>query len=185
VPVKALAKLVRGKLRDALARQRPDLKLPALAWHQPWVVHATIWGTGPQAVLDYLARYLFRVAITNNRIIALDDEGVTIRYKKRKANRLRTGRIEGGEFMRRFLSHVLPKGLHKVRYFGLWHPSRRALVQQARLLLARERRPEPSPDPQPGPPAAVVEPGRPLCPCCRQGRLVHLRRLGPCHPLGP
>ena len=152
-------------------------------------MHATAWGTGPQAVLDYLARYLFRVAITNHRIVALDDEAVTIRYKKRKSNRLRTCRIEGGEFMRRFLSHVLPKGLHKVRYFGLWHPSRRALVQQARLLLARERRadptPEPSPDPQPGPPAAVVEPGRPLCPCCRQGRLVHLRRLGPCHPLGP
>jgi hypothetical protein len=65
--------------------------------------------------------------------------------------------------MRRFLSQVLPKGLHKVRYFGLWHPSRRALVQQARLLLARERRtdplPEPSPDPQPGPPAAELEPG--------------------------
>jgi hypothetical protein len=189
VPVKALAKLVRGKLRDALARQRPDLKLPALAWHKPWVVHATTWGTGPQAVLDYLARYLFRVAITNNRVVALDDEAVTVRYKQRKANRLRTCRIEGGEFMRRFLSHVLPKGLHKVRYFGLWHPSRRALVQQARLLLARERRadplPEPSPDPQPGPPAAELEPRHLLCPCCRQGRLVHLRRLGPCHPLGP
>jgi hypothetical protein len=163
----------------------PDLKLPALAWHQPWVVHATTWGTGPQAVLDYLARYLFRVAITNHRIIALDDEGVTIRYKKRKSNRLRSCRIEGGEFMRRFLSHLLPKGLHKVRYFGLWHPSRRALVQQARLLLARERRADPPPDPQAAPPAAEVEPGRPLCPYCRQGRLVHLRHLGPGHPLGP
>lgn len=185
VPVKALARLVRGKLRDALARQRPDLNVPPLAWRQPWVVHAAAWGTGPQAVLDYLARYLFRVAITNHRIVALDAEAVTIRYKKRKSNRLRTCRIEGGEFMRRFLTHVLPKGLHKVRYFGLWHPSRRALVQQARLLLAREQRPEPAPDPQAGPPAAEVEPGRPLCPHCRQGRLVHLHRLGSGHPLGP
>src|SRR5919106_7200 len=74
---------------------------------------STAWGTGPQAVLDYLARYLFRVAITNHRIIALDAEAVTLRYKKRQSNRLRSCRIEGGEFMRRFLSHVLPKGLHK------------------------------------------------------------------------
>jgi hypothetical protein len=104
-----------------------------------------------------------RAPAFGNRIVALDDEAVTIRYKKRKTNRLRTCRIEGDKFMRRFLSQVLPKGLHKVRYFGLWHPSRRALVQQARLLLARERRtdplPEPSPDPQPGPPAAELEPG--------------------------
>jgi Putative transposase len=85
VPVKALARLVRGKLRDALARQRPDLYVPPLAWRQPWVVHAAAWGTGPQAVLDYLARYLFRVAITNHRIVALDAEAVTIRYKKRKS----------------------------------------------------------------------------------------------------
>lgn len=138
---------MRGKLREAFARQRPDLQLPARAWRTPWVVHATAWGTGQQAVLDYLARYLFRVAITNNRIVAVDDEAVTIRYKKRKANRLRTCRIEGDDFIRRFLSHVLPKGLHKVRYFGLWHPSKRARAQQARLLLAAERRVEPAPQP--------------------------------------
>lgn len=190
VPVKALAKLVRGKLRDVLARRRPDLQVPATAWRTPWVVHATAWGSGRQAVLDYLARYVFRVAITNNRLVALDDQTVTIRYKKRKSNRPRTCRIEGGEFLRRFLTHVLPKGLHKVRYFGLWHPSKRALADKARLLLALARRrptpePEPSPDPQAAPRAGELEPARPLCPCCRQGRLLHLRRLGPCHPLGP
>ena len=195
VPVKALAKLVRGKLREALTRQRPDLRLPAHAWRTPWVVHATAWGTGQQAVLDYLARYLFRVAITNNRIVAVDHEAVTIRYKKRKANRLRTCRIEGDDFIRRFLSHVLPKGLHKVRYFGLWHPSKRTRAQQARLLLADERRIEPAPVPQPAPeprpgtpaigPAIGSETGHRRCPCCRQGRLVHLRRLEPCNPRGP
>jgi hypothetical protein len=191
VPVKALAKLVRGKLREALTRQRPDLQLPAHAWRTPWVVHATAWGTGQQAVLDYLARYLFRVAITNNRIVAVDDESVTIRYKKRKANRLRTCRIEGDDFIRRFLSHVLPKGLHKVRYFGLWHPSKRARAQQARLLLAAERRAEPAPLPQPASepqaetPAIGSETGHRRCPCCKQGRLVHLRRIEPCNPRGP
>jgi len=167
VPVKALARLARGKLKDAFARKRPDLNVPAPAWHRPRVVHATARGAGRQAVLEDRARDLFRVAVTNNRIVALDDGAVTTRYKKRKSNRLCTCRIAGGEFMRRFLAHVLPKGLHKVRYFGLWHPSRRALARRARLLLARERRAEPPPDPAPSPdlraePRAVeVEPQRP------------------------
>ena len=76
-------------------------------------------------MLDYLARYVLRVAVTNTRIVALDDQAVTIRHKHRKSNRWRISRIPGQEFMRRFLQHVLPKGLHKVRYFGLWHPARR------------------------------------------------------------
>jgi hypothetical protein len=83
-----------------------------------------MWGEGEQAVLEYLARYVFRVAITNTRIVGLDDQGVVIRHKHRKSNRWRTSRISAHEFMRRFLQHVLPQGLHKVRYFGLWHPSR-------------------------------------------------------------
>jgi hypothetical protein len=135
VPVKALAKLVRGKLRAAFEKCRPDLVLPAAAWSKVWGVHGTAWGDGEQAVLDYLARYVFRVAITNNRIVGLDDETVTLRYKKRKSNRWRTCRIPGDEFIRRFVQHVLPKGLHKVRYFGLWHPAKRALAARARLRL--------------------------------------------------
>jgi Putative transposase len=82
-------------------------------------VHCTAWGEGDEAVLRYLARYVFRVAITNNRIVGLDDKGVTIRHKDRKSMQWRTTRLTGHEFMRRFLQHVLPKGLHKVRYYGL------------------------------------------------------------------
>ena len=65
VPVRALAKLLRGKLRAAFEKRRPDLVRPEAAWSKPWVVHCTAWGDGEQAVLDYLARYVFRVAITN------------------------------------------------------------------------------------------------------------------------
>lgn len=108
VPVKA--RLVRGKLRAAFQKSRPDLIIPEAVWSTAWVVHCTAWGDGEQAVLDYLARYVFRIAITNSRIVGLD--GVTIRYKKRKPNRWRTCWITGEEFMRRFLQHVLPKGLH-------------------------------------------------------------------------
>ena len=136
VPVRALAKLVRGKLRAGLQKSRPDLVLPDAVWSKPWVVQCTPWGEGEQAVLDYLARYVFRVAITNTRIVGLDDQAVTIRHKHRKSNRWRISRIPGQQFMRRFLQHVLPKGLHKVRYFGLWHPVRRKDAARARLRQA-------------------------------------------------
>src|SRR5262249_38202948 len=75
VPTKALAELVRGKLRAALAKRRPDLIIPEPAWRKPWVVHCTSWGDGAEAVLEYVARYVHRVAITNNRIDDLDDAG--------------------------------------------------------------------------------------------------------------
>jgi hypothetical protein len=197
VPVKALAKLVRGKLKAALASKRPDLAVPDAAWRKPWVVHCTPWGQGEQAVLDYLARYVFRVAITNARLVAVDDNTVTLRYRHRKSARWRNCRLAGGEFMRRFLQHVLPKGFHKVRYFGLWHPSKRDLAAQARLLLQLDRHvpplpPEPALDPaEPAvadrrerEPGTVSDTSRP-CPHCDHGQLVRIRSLSPRMPMGP
>ena len=142
-------------------------------------------------MLRYLARYVFRVAITNTRIVALDDHTVTIRYKQRKSARWRRSRMPGHEFMRRFLQHVLPKGLHKVRYFGLWHPSQRQRAAQARLLLELERTTQPATEPAASSPgkgadqavATAPEPRR--CPCCGKGHLVYIRRLSPKKALGP
>lgn len=192
VPVKALAKLVRGKLRAGFAARRPDLVLPAAAWAKPWVVHCTAWGDGEQAVLDYLARYVFRVAITNTRIVGLDDQTVTIRHKHRSSNRWRTTRIPGHEFMRRFLQHVLPKGLHKVRYFGLWHHTKREQAARIRLLLQLD----PSATPHQAETSEAIKDAEPRtylpqpagarrCPCCHEGHLVHVRRLSPKQARGP
>src|SRR5689334_169469 len=190
VPTRALAKLVRGKFRAAVAACRPDLILPEAAWSKSWVIHCTVWGDGEQAVLDYLARYVFRVAITNTRIVSLDDQTVTIRYKHRKSNRWRTTRIPGHEFMRRFLQHVLPKGLHKVRYFGLWHPAKREQIARVRLLLQLDRpaiaclaeTSETIADP-------MVDQTQPdshrICPRCHQGHLRHVRWLSPKQACAP
>jgi hypothetical protein len=193
VPPQALAKLVRGKLKALLRRRRPDLVLPPSAWRKPWIVHITSWGEGEPAVLDYLARYVFRVAITNARLIGLDDEAVRIHYQQRKSARSRTCRIAGAEFIRRFLQHVLPKGFHKVRYFGLWHPANRELAARARLMLmlnqpAAPATPgacdaaEPNGDPAPG---ALGSAQSPACPHCQIGHLVLIRRLTPRNPMGP
>jgi Putative transposase/Transposase zinc-binding domain len=191
VPHIALAKLLRGKLKAMLANKRPDLVAPAAAWAKPWVVNINHWGQGHEAVLRYLARYVFRVAITNTRIVALDDHTVTIRYKQRKSSRWRTCRLHGHEFVRRFLQHVLPKGFHKVRYFGLWHPSKRHRAAQARLLLDLERKTPPVIEPAASSlpkvadqsAATAIEPR--CCPCCARGRLVYIRRLTPKNALGP
>lgn len=207
VPVRALAKLVRGKLMHHLRERCPDLVLPAAVWRKPWVVHCTPWGQGEQAVLDYLARYVFRVAITSSRIEALDDRMVTIRYTDRKNSQSRSCQIKGDEFLRRFLTHVLPGGFHKVRYYGLWHHTKRPLVERARLCLALDQHPpagvasvaEPPPHQKPtgadtapaaSEHAAVRRPGAQneatphppeplLCPKCRCGHLLLVRRLPP------
>lgn len=193
VPAKALAKLVRGKLRAAFRKKRPDLLPPKAAWTKPWIVHCAAWGAGEQAVLDYLARYIFRVAIANSRIVGLDDQTVAIRYKKRKSNRWRTCRMPGREFMRRFLQHVLPKGLHKVRYFGLWRPAKRERERaaRARLLLRLERpaRPDQGAAPVDKAIAPFMKHAGPakaqVCPCCKGGPLICVGRLTPKRAAGP
>jgi Putative transposase len=164
LPINALARLVRGKFKALLQNKCPDLGISDEVWRTPWIVHVTQWGAGEHAVLDYLARYVFRVALTNARVVALDDQTVTIQYKDRKIGRARTCRLSGEEFMRRFLQHVLPRGFHKVRYFGLWHPSRRRHAVRIRQMLQLQATPTPdrlqhpidqpliSPDAQPTPP---------------------------------
>jgi len=190
VPVRALAKLVRGKLRAAFLKKRPDLVPPDAVWSKPWVVHCTPWGEGEQAVLDYLARYVFRVAITNARIVGLDEQGVTIGHKHRKSNRWRTSRIPGQEFMRRFLQHVLPKGFHKVRYFGLWHPAKREDAARARQLLlldrqATSRRAQMNADAVDSCADSKKSDGPRVCPCCGVGLLLFVRQLSPKRAQGP
>ena len=78
------------------------------------------------------------MAITNARILAVDQTHVTFRWKDRGSDSWQTTRLEGVEFLRRFLQHVLPQGFHKVRYYGLWHHSRRNLASRAWLLLFLE-----------------------------------------------
>jgi Putative transposase/Transposase zinc-binding domain len=194
VPVQALANLVRGKLRAALKKRRPDLILPKATWAKPWAVDCTAWGEGGEGVLRYLARYVFRVAITNNRIVDLDNKCVTIRHKDRKSMEWRTTRLSGHEFMRRFLQHVLPRGLHKVRYYGLWHPARREHAERARLMLLLELPATPSPPTRSAETVnraadrsadhATSDETR-VCPCCQQGCLVRTARLYPKQASGP
>jgi hypothetical protein len=140
-----------------------------------WFVYAKPSFSGPEAVLAYLGRYTHRVAIANSRLVALDERGVTFRYKDyRRAGRARhrTMTLSADEFIRRFLLHVLPKGFHRIRHYGLLASAGcKANIARARQLMA-------DPMAEVDPPAVhdTADPDattdhRPPCPCCG-GRMI-------------
>lgn len=137
VPVGVLSKKIAAKFRDALEKEKPSVftSIPHGVWRREWVSFLKHYGHGSDAVLNYLSRYVFRTAISNARILAVDETHVTFRYKDRGTDTWRTMRLPGVEFLGRFLQHVLPRGFHKVRYYGLWHHSKRDLSNRAWLLL--------------------------------------------------
>ncbi len=137
VPVKKLSPMIAKRFAKALQKGHPDLfkQIPAKVWKRAWCSYSKPYGTGKDAVLNYLARYVFRIAITNHRLISMDQSHVTFKYKDHNTDQWKTERIEGVQFLRRFLFHVLPKGFHKVRYYGLWHPCKKDRQARARLLL--------------------------------------------------
>jgi Putative transposase len=104
-----------------------------------WFVYAKRPFAGPKAVLAYLSRYTHRVAISNRRLIAVDQRSVTFKvkdYRIEGPGRYTTMTLDAGEFIRRFLIHVLPKGFHRIRHYGLFASANRAeTIAQARQLL--------------------------------------------------
>ena len=129
--------MIASRFATALHKGHPELfeQIPDKVWNREWCSYCKPYGTGQDAVLQYLARYVFRIAITNHRLVSMDESHVTFRYKDHDTGQWKTERIEGIQFLRRFLFHVLPKGFHKVRYYGLWHPCKRDRQARARLLL--------------------------------------------------
>lgn len=119
VHVKPLSIIFKAKFRDNLKDQAPEIfnKIPAKVWKRDWVVHIKAVGDG-EAAMKYMGRYLFRVAITNNRIIKLENGKVTFRYTDSKTGKTKIVTLDALEFIRRFLQHVLPHNFMKVRYYG-------------------------------------------------------------------
>jgi hypothetical protein len=144
-----------------------------------------------EAVLAYLARYTHRVAISNSRLLSLDERGVTFRYKDYRRNgqaRFRAMTLAPDEFIRRFLLHVLPKGFHRIRHYGLLASATcKTNIARARELIAM---PVPMTDPpverdNADPAASVAADHRPPCPCCG-GRMIIVETFERCGaPRGP
>jgi len=201
-PVKALSKMIRRRFGEQLRKLKPEVfaSLPHQTWINGWNTFCKPYGDGAGAVLQYLARYVFRIAITNARILNMDDGHVTFRYRVRRSppaaggkdratKQWRHCRLDDFTFLDRLLQHVLPKGFHKVRYYGLWHHSKRAQQQARRLLELKTPNPKPMPAevqhlaPQAEAMAAEHEPKaretnfQPTCPRCGCERVIHIEEL--------
>jgi hypothetical protein len=181
LPVRVLGKLFRGVFLnrllalydtgrlaffgdlEPLAERRAFLHHLAPVRKKRWAVYAKPPFAGPEAVLAYLSRYTHRVAISNRRLLAFNEAGVTFRYKDYRRDggqRQHVMTLATDEFIRRFLLHVLPRGFHRIRHYGLLAAStRKASLARARELLAVAPAPN---DDVPEEPREV----RPTCPCC-------------------
>jgi ribosomal protein L37AE/L43A len=134
VPVKALSPIFRAKFRDGLKALGLYDQVPRSVWKKGWVIHCKPAGRGPEAI-RYLARYIYRVALTNNRIVTVKDDRVTFRYQTVDTKLWKTMTLPALSFMARFLQHVLPRRFAKVRYYGFLHPRCRVKLEVIRNQL--------------------------------------------------
>ena len=158
----------------ALAETRAFTAFLAPLRKAEWVVYAKEPFGGPQAVLAYLSRYTHRVAISNRRLISADETGVTFKWKDYRIKgpgRYKTMTLPTHAFIRRFLMHVLPKGVHRIRHYGLFaNGNRAANIARARELLAVPPRVPPHETDGPAEPEQLRVLPKP-CPCCG-GRMI-------------
>jgi hypothetical protein len=196
LPVRVLSRVFRGKFIDLLKRARDGGKLIGAAddhefkrlldvsVKRDWVVFAKPPFGGPEQALKYLARYTHRIAISNRRLLSVDDQTVTFRWKDyAHGNRPRTMTLDGAEFLRRFLMHAVPAGFMRIRHFGLLaNRVRQENLGICRRLLACDgRAPVAAPLPAEHPGLVTVSLGaeHPCCPACGRGRLVPGPHLSP------
>jgi hypothetical protein len=174
VPQPALRNVFRARFRDGLADLAKEHDLPAIepaTWQKDWGVHLQPFGSG-QNIIKYLGRYVCRTAIGDSRIVSVTDTHVSFRYKDRAngdASRVET--LEGAEFVKRYLRHVLPRGLRAIRYHGFCHPAAKAKRERVAFHTGRPLLVGPAV-------AAPVKPPHVVsCPCCGEPMKKLLRLL--------
>jgi hypothetical protein len=181
VPVRALSVLLRAKLRAALRQAGLLGSVPSSVWAKtkPWVVHCQHAGRGDK-VIEYLARYVFRVAIANSRIESFEQGEVTFRYRDNRTHQMQHGTLPAAQFLDRFLRHVLPDHFVKVRHYGFLAPAAKEKLARVHALLpapttAPEEASVSASDASSGPASTPSEPRR--CPQCGLGHLVLVEEL--------
>jgi hypothetical protein len=199
VHVNVLSCLFRGRFLAMLVKAHTQDRLRFFGDHAPladrrafkrflaplrnidWVVYTKNPFAGPEQVLRYLSRYTHRVAISNRRLVSADDKGIAFRWKDYRIDgpdRWKTMTLSADEFLRRFLLHVLPKGFHRIRHYGLFATGNRAAnIARARELLGAA---PPVVEPEEETAAASDEPRVLPCPCPRcGGRMIVIEVFAP------
>jgi hypothetical protein len=170
VPVKALSRLFRTTCQRLLQKTSLFAQIPPKVWQQDWVVHCKPVGNG-QTALRYLAPYIYRVALSNRRLVRLVDTGsmqssqITFQYRTSDTGQLKQCTLSAEKFMQRFLQHVLPRGFVKVRYYGFFGATLRARLAAIQQHLRQLTAPTPSEETQPETGETQSLP-KMLCPQC-------------------
>lgn len=167
LPERVLSARFRSRFKRLLRQHHPSLfqRIPARVWKLQWVVDVELVGSG-QAALQYLSAYIYKTAITSQRLLACDSQTVTFRYREAKTQRGKEARLPAEQFLHRWLQHTLPRGFQRVRYYG-WRSPATAQRWQRILALLHWKAPVPlAPSPQPPP----------CCPRCHQP-MTRLRPL--------
>jgi len=194
-PVRVLSRLFRGKMVGALREAYQAGKMSRLSsppavkntldsvMHKDWMVYAKHALKQPTSIVSYLSRYTRKIAISESRLIAMDAESVSFRYKDYRDNRKKTMILSGEEFLRRFLQHVLPAGFMRIRHYGwLANACQAKTVPRVREAITHARQ-QTGKQKTPGAdhPQAVDEPFKGIpCTGCKQGLMVidyHLKRV--------
>lgn len=174
VPQPALRGVFRARFRDGLAALAKEHPLPAIdpaVWKQDWGVHLQPFGSG-ENIIKYLGRYVCRTAIGDSRILSITETHVAFRWKDRaNGDAPRVETLEGAEFIRRYLRHVLPRGLRAVRYYGFCHPAARKKRERIAFHTGRPLLIGALPLATEKPPRVVS------CPCCGEPMQKLLRLL--------
>jgi hypothetical protein len=132
-PQKVLSSIVAGKFYALLKKEGLSSSIPSRVWKQPWVADVLPVGGG-QTALRYLAPYIFRIAISNRRLVKLQNGKVTFEFKDSKSKETKFATLPVNQFIHRFLQHVLPHRFIKARTYGLFSPRRRDLLERAKQL---------------------------------------------------
>jgi hypothetical protein len=135
VHTKPLEIIFKAKFKDAMKKAGLLDKTDPAVWKQKWVIDSQAVGQG-QNSLRYLSRYVFRVAISNNRIKSIENDVIKFLYKDREKKKWKIMALDAMEFIRRFLQHVLPKGFMKIRHYGFLNPNSELPIEKIRELIS-------------------------------------------------
>lgn len=135
LPVRPLSILYRAKFKEAMRRAGLLDQIDPDVWKEPWIVHSKAVGDG-RASLKYLAPYVFRVAISDSRIVSCEEGKVTFTYRKSGTSHWRKMTLDAMQFIHRFLQHVLPRGFQKVRHYGFLSPNTQEPFESVQWLVS-------------------------------------------------
>ena len=134
LPVKAMSIVFKAKFKDHMKKNNLFTQIPSKAWERSFNVNCQAVGSSERSI-KYLAPYVFKIAISDYRIVNVDNRQVRFKYKKSKSNRWRIMELNVFEFMRRYLQHVLPTGFMKIRYFGFLNPNCAVSLKKISALI--------------------------------------------------